>query len=122
MLAQQTHRIDRSTRAATTSRIAKLNDELRRGRGEGQVMITPGVAALSPGDQIQLLKAVQRFNEFGDDNDPYGEHDFGAVQLGGETYFWKIDCYDVSMTTASPDPGDPSVMRRVLTIMRADEY
>lgn len=122
MLGQPTLDVAASAGPYVSTKIAQLNDQLRRGQGDGRVMLTPGVAAMPPAGQIELLKAVQRFDDFADGNDPYGEHDFGAVHLDTETFFWKIDCYDVSMTMASPDPTDPSVTCRVLTIMRADEY
>lgn len=53
---------------------------------------------------------------------PPGEHDFGAVEIEGETFFWKIDYYDETMSYLSPDPADPTITNRVMTIMRADEY
>jgi hypothetical protein len=52
----------------------------------------------------------------------HGEHDFGAVDEGGVRYFWKVDCFDRNTEFGSPDPADPAVTTRVLTIMRADEY
>lgn len=122
MFAQQTHGTNSDTRLAIISRIAELNDQLRRGRGEGRVMITPGVAALSPADQIQLLKAVQSFDSFDEGNDPRSEHDFGTVLIAGTAYFWKIDYYNRSLTAGSPDPGNEALTTRVLTVMRADEY
>jgi hypothetical protein len=65
---------------------------------------------------------VRTFADFSPDNDPHGEHDFGAIEQDGVRYFWKIDAYDRWMQFGSPDPADPSVTTRVLTIMRADEY
>ena len=62
------------------------------------------------------------FDAFTDDNDPYGEHDFGAIDEGGVRCFWKIDNYDRATEMGSPDPADPAVTTRVLTVMRADEY
>ena len=62
------------------------------------------------------------FDKFTGDNDPYGEHDFGSVEVGGNGVFWKIDCYDLALTNHSPDPTDPSVTARVMTVMLAEEY
>lgn len=83
--------------------------------------MTPGVQALSPRQQLQLLQLVRSFDQFTPDNAPYGEHDFGKVSLGGTDYFWKINYYDHTLTCHSPDPS-PNATRRVLVLMRADEY
>jgi Protein of unknown function (DUF3768) len=50
------------------------------------------------------------------------EHDFGSFKAEGRTIFFKIDYFDKSLTHHSPDPSDPSVTERVITIMLADEY
>ena len=65
---------------------------------------------------------MRRFDSFDPDNDPHGEHDFGEVEVGGLRFFWKIDAYDRALLGGSPDPANPAVTTRVLTIMRADEY
>ena len=56
------------------------------------------------------------------ENDPWGEHDFGALDHQGDRYFWKIDYYALVSETLSQDPSNPALTRRVLTIMLADEY
>ena len=59
---------------------------------------------------------------FDSDNDPYGEHDFGAVEVKGRRVFFKIDFYDLDLCFASPDPADQKITRRAMTIMLAEEY
>lgn len=105
-----------------TARIAHLNDVLRTTFLTGKVVITAGIRALNEADQSAIREAVERFDTFDEDNDPYNEHDFGAVTVNGHHVFWKIDCYDPTLQWASDDPADPSITRRVLTIMLADEW
>ncbi len=75
-----------------TEKIRRLNDCFRRSMAfGGTVLLTPGVSSLAPDRLAELLQAVRRFDAFTPDNDPHGEHDFGAVELGATTYFCKID-------------------------------
>ena len=101
---------------------AALNEAFRRTLTGGQVMLTAGVAALDPPDRLAVLDLVRGFDAFTSGCDPYGERDFGAVEHAGVRYFFKIDAYDRSYAYASPDPADPAVTCRVMTLMRADEY
>jgi hypothetical protein len=64
-------------------------------------------------------RAVKTFEGFTEDNDPYREHDFGALELQGERYFWKIDYYDRSLRFGAEDPTETM---RVLTLMHASEH
>lgn len=106
-----------------TAEIARLNDLARTAMGvAGRVVQTPGVCALTPEDQSAVREKVETFTDFTPDNDPYGEHDFGAFEHNGERIFWKIDYYDPAMEYASDDPSDPKSTVRVLTIMLASEY
>jgi hypothetical protein len=107
--------------ATQTDRIRDLNDAFRRSFCGGRVMMTCGVDALDDADRMALLAAVQSFDAFTADNDPYGEHDFGSLDIG-DRFFWKIDYYDVNCHGGTPDPADPAITTRVLTIMRAEEY
>lgn len=109
---------------ATRQRIRDLNDAFRTSgsSARGQWMLTCGVQAKGPDFVTLAIRAVMGFDSFTEDNDPYGEHDFGSLNLGGEMLFWKIDCYDQSLTYGSKNPADPAVTRRVITIMLASEY
>lgn len=105
-----------------TLKIQVLNDRFRRTFIGGQVFMTSGVSSLPQSELITLMNLVRTFNAFNGNNDPYGEHDFGKIDLNGTAYFWKIDYYDADLLGHSPDPTDETVTRRVLTVMRADEY
>ena len=110
---------DQSDKAA---RISALNDELRRfGRG-GRVMITSGIETLGASAIARVLAAVASFDAFTADNDPYGERDCAILTVDGIRVLFKLDYYDADLVYHSPDPSDPSVTRRVMTVMRADEY
>lgn len=100
--------------------IRRLNDAFRAGHGDGKLLLTRGVAGRP--DTIAILQAVRTYEVFDEDDDPHQEHDFGALTLGGDKIFWKIDYYDKAMDAGSPDPADPTVTTRVLTVMLADEY
>ena len=100
------------------AKIAQLNDAFRK---SGQdILLTAGVQTLP--DVPGLIQAVKDFDSFTPDNDPYGEHDFGSFELDAVKLFWKIDYYDRKLEYGSPDPADPAVTRRVLTILLAEEY
>jgi hypothetical protein len=109
-----------------TCTIRNLNDALRRSLpfvdDRGLLMITDGVALLGIERLTELLLNVRDYSDFGIENDPYEEHDFGTVELGVDRYFWKIDYLDGSMQHGTPDPAKASVTTRVLTIMLASEY
>lgn len=102
--------------------IRRLNDAFRRSFIGGHVLLTSGVTALSETERRALLRSVRAFEAFNSDNDPFAEHDFGAIDLEGSSFFFKIDYYGTDMASGSPDPANPEVTRRALTIMRADEY
>ena len=104
------------------SRIRALNDALRRSLTGGVLMMTRGLIALGLARQLRILEAVAAFEDFSPDNDPYGEHDFGVLAVEGTRLFFKIDYLDRALTGHSPDPTDPTVTTRVLTIMLTEEY
>ena len=107
---------------AKTERIRALNDRLRQNLLSGLAVMTPGVAALGLDAVERIVRTIAIFDDFGHANDPHEEHDFGAFEVEGHTIFFKIDYYDRSLSMHSPDPSDPAVTERVITIMLAEEY
>jgi len=105
-----------------TDRIRALNDDLRQYLLGGLAVITPGVAALGQQAVERIVKTIAVYDDFCHANDPHEEHDFGSFEADGQTIFFKIDYYDKSLTYHSPDPSDPAVTERVITIMLVDEY
>ena len=69
------------------TKVAGLNDAFRRS-GCG-IVVTEGVQVLD--DLSGLIDEVRWFSEFTEDNDPYGEHDFGSLMWQDQKIFWKID-------------------------------
>jgi hypothetical protein len=104
------------------ARIRALNDELRTALTGGSAVITPGIAALGPRAVDQILQTIAVFDDFCHANDPRQEHDFGCFEVDGHRIFFKIDYFDKDLTGHSPDPADPSVTQRVITVMLAEEY
>jgi len=111
-----------TTIKARTERIRALNDAFRKSFTGGRVMLTAGVDALPSDVKAMAIRKVATFSDFASDNDPYGEHDFGAFDLAGRKIFWKIECYDPGLEWGSDDPADPEKTLRILTLMLAEEY
>jgi hypothetical protein len=118
-----------------TTTIASQNDAFRKSIAPflttdtpndpplGRVIITRGVRALGSAQALALLLVVRNYATFDQGNDPYGERDFGAIELHGSKWFWKIDYYaDANCDWGSEDPSDPEKCYRVLTLMHASEY
>lgn len=104
----------------TTNRIRLLNDLARQSFTGCRVVITVGIEAL---DEMEaILRAVQQYDGFTEDNDPYQEHDFGSFRHNNQTVFWKFDYLDIDLQMHSLDASDPSITTRVLTVMLAEEY
>ena len=108
--------------SADTDRIRMLNDRLRQDLTGGRAVITPGIAALGQEAVARLIKTIAVFDDFSHANDSHQEHDFGCFTFDKTAVLFKIDYFDRSLEFHSPNPADPSVTTRVITVMRADEY
>lgn len=103
-------------------KIAAQNDKFRKTFCGGKVVVTSGIASLPTNQQTEIINKVKILDDFTEDNDPYGEHDFGCFDYKGQKIFWKIDLYDLNYEFYSPQPDDETQTNRVLTIMFAEEY
>ena len=110
-----------SASVSTAERIRALNDAFRRTFVGGVVLITAGAEAMPSDQRRSLLEKVRAFDAFTDDNDPHGDHDFGAIEEGGVCCFWKIDYYDRATEMVRPIPLIPP-SPRADDQLRADEY
>ena len=81
------------------TKIAVLNDKFRKA-APMSATVTNGVYELP--DLHGLMRVVQEFDKFTEDNDPYGEHDFGSLDWHNEKVFWKIDNYDQVLGRKAP--------------------
>lgn len=86
------------------------------------MFVTEGVHGLSSFDASLLLRAIADYDQFEADNDPFGERDFGVLNLFGAKLFWKIDYYDRNLKFGSSDPANRDATIRVLTVMLESEY
>lgn len=105
-----------------TEKVRELNDQFRTTLVGGKIWATRGIQSLPEKDQAAILDQVRTFDEFNEDNDPHGEHDFGSFSHNGLKIFFKIDYYDLNLEGHSEDASDPTQTKRVLTIMLATEY
>ncbi len=85
-----------------------------------KIIFSEMVADLSHEKLQELLTLVRQFKNFNEDNDPYGERDFGSVLLDQQKYYFKIDYYDEKFQYGA-DPAEGPVSR-ILTIMHSSEY
>jgi hypothetical protein len=105
-----------------TDRIRALNDALRHNLPLGHAVMTTGIAALGAEAVARIVRTIEVFDDFCHANDPHQEHDFGSFEADGHVIFFKIDYFDRDLKYHSPDPSDPTVTERVITIMLAEEY
>ena len=105
-------------------RIRALNDDLRHGKAgpNDRLVVTVGVVENGKDFTAEVPERLASFSAFSPDNDPNGEHDFGIIEVDGQTIYFEIDSYTPDLQGGSEDPADPVCTTRVLTILLASEY
>ena len=91
---------------------------------QGRMHVTHSLIEAGDGFMAEAVKATGAFETFEPENDPEGYHDFGAVEVRGETVFWKIDLYEADsyFRYGAEAPDNPATTIRVLTIMTARDW
>jgi hypothetical protein len=69
-------------KAPSRDRIRALNDAFRRSFVGGTVVVTAGFESLHSDRRRSILARIRAFDNFNEDNDPHGEHDFGLIEDG----------------------------------------
>ena len=81
--------LDQARTQEQTARIRGLNDQLRISHTGGTLVTTPGVLALGIYLNQAILIAIAAYDDFDEDNDPFGEHDFGLVEIASQEILFK---------------------------------
>jgi hypothetical protein len=97
-------------------RICALNDDFRKTFRGGEVILTASVAELPDMVKSAVLEQVATFEAFNEENDPYGEHDYGSFDYCNREFFFKIDYLRADSDVLSEDPADTTKTRRILTV------
>ncbi|WP_311761281.1 DUF3768 domain-containing protein [Paracoccus broussonetiae] len=114
---------------ASTVAIARQNDQFRRGMiagmpegMKGRMVFTHAIAAQGRSFETACILAVAQDGNFTESNDPFGERDFGTLDVMDRRIWWKLDLYDNDYSFGSPDGADLAVTARVLTILFPSDY
>jgi hypothetical protein len=90
------------------NKIALLNDAFRTTLTGGTVLLTLGVQELPDMVKAAAIRKVVEFDDFNEDNDPYGEHDFGSLRLCGRRFSGKSIITTAPWSTAAKTRATPS--------------
>jgi hypothetical protein len=93
-------------------KVVALNDQLRTTFKGGRVQMTRSVYHLDDRLRGRALSVLARYNKF----DPASEHDCGVFIFAGFAFEWRIEYRGKDGVGQSPDPADPDMTMRVLTL------
>jgi len=118
--------IEEQARLAELHAIAEQNDQFRRypdnNEARGRWVYTAAINAAGQAFLSACVEAVRAYDNFTEDNDPYGTHEMGFMKVQGKDVWWKIDLFDLDYAMGSPNPSALVETRRVLTILFPDDY
>jgi hypothetical protein len=99
------------------AKIIELNDQLRTTFKGGRVQMTRNVYDLDDRLRGRALSVMARYNKF----DESSEHDVGVFIFAGYSFEWRIEYRGKDDFGVSPDPADPELTFRVLTLYAVDD-
>lgn len=106
--------------------IAEQNDYFRQQPPEngtfGKWVCTASIHAEGPDFVFACFRAVCAYDDFTEDNDPFGSHEMGFMEVRGKKVWWKIDFYNPTYEAGSENPSSLNDTRRVLTILFPSDY
>jgi hypothetical protein len=94
------------------TKIIELNDQLRATFKGGRVQMSRSVYELEPRLRGRALWVLSKCKKFADDS----EHDWGTFIFGGYAFEWRIEYRSAVGPGLSPDPANPDLTFRVLTL------
>jgi Protein of unknown function (DUF3768) len=94
------------------SKIIELNDRFRSTFKGGRVQMSRSVYELEPRLRGRALWVLSKYKKF----DPDSEHDWGTFIFGGYAFEWWIEYRSTAGLDQSPDPANPDMTFRVLTL------
>ena len=106
----------------TPHEIAKQNDDFRKRviferQKDGIAMATRTlIDELTVEQQLDAFLLVRDFNDFNEDNDPNGTHEFGSFKLGNHDIMWQIDCFKDEKCESGLSADSKDIGYRVITV------
>lgn len=117
-----THGTNTAVRLTNTmtrhQKIIALNDGVRTTFEGGIVLLSLGVLKVTNQNTEELKKTLAAYNRF---EGPQDEHDYGETSFRGKQIVWDIGSYDKALEDLSPDPANPNVTARFMTVYLKDE-
>ena len=94
------------------AKIIELNDQFRATFKGGRVQMSRSVYELEPRLRARALWVLSKYKKFADDS----AHDWGTFIFGGYAFEWRIEYRSAVGPGLSPDPVNPDLTFRVLTL------
>ena len=98
------------------------DNDVRPPLAPGCAFLTPAIAALGWEKVERIFQTVVAFDDFCNCTGLVEPPDIGWFPVDGKEIYFKIDLYNKSFTSYSPDPNDPEKTERVISILTLDDW